>query len=209
MKRAIALLLILLLPFAHAEAALTMGVYEQDADDQNGPEPIEWLVLDERDGMKLLISRYGLDAMAFHDTLRDVTWADSSLREWLNGTFLDAAFTDDERAAIVEVALDNPSNPEHGTQGGGETTDRIFLLSSAEAAQYFPGDADRLVEATPAAVAHGAIVVEGRCMWWLRTMGANPQDAAIVMPGGGQASCGLSVRQPLACVRPAMWVRGE
>lgn len=210
MKRAIALILmLLLLSAALAEEVVTMGVYEQDADPANGLEPIEWLVLDERDGQRLLIARYGLDAMAFHAIAQDVTWRDSDLRAWLNGTFLETAFTDAERAAIAETRLDNARNPEHGTDSGSATVDRVFLLSSLEAGRYFPDDAKRLVRATPAAIAHGAIQIDGRCMWWLRTMGANPRDAAIVMPGGGQSYCGLNTGHQLACVRPAMWVDME
>ena len=38
------------------------GSYEQDNDESNGKEPIEWRVLDSKDGRKLLISRYALDS---------------------------------------------------------------------------------------------------------------------------------------------------
>ena len=44
---------------------VAFGRYEQDNDLTNGPEPIEWIVLDVVDGEKtkaLLLSKYGLDA---------------------------------------------------------------------------------------------------------------------------------------------------
>ena len=38
---------------------LMFGSYEQDGDEENGPEPIEWIVLDKDDeGNILVISRY-------------------------------------------------------------------------------------------------------------------------------------------------------
>lgn len=42
------------------------GFYEQDGDLNNGPEPIEWIVLSEtEDDMRLLLSKYCLDAMPY------------------------------------------------------------------------------------------------------------------------------------------------
>ena len=43
---------------------VTFGTYEQDGNASNGAEPIEWYVLDEKDGKKLLVSKYILDAQA-------------------------------------------------------------------------------------------------------------------------------------------------
>ena len=40
---------------------VTMGRYEQDGKKINGREDIEWVVLDEKDGKWLLVSRYALD----------------------------------------------------------------------------------------------------------------------------------------------------
>ena len=36
---------------------VTFGSYEQDDDFDNGPEPIEWMVLDHQDGRTLLLAR--------------------------------------------------------------------------------------------------------------------------------------------------------
>ena len=47
--------------FAAVGSVVTFGRYEQDNDLSNGPEPIEWTVLDVRDGKSLLISRFGLE----------------------------------------------------------------------------------------------------------------------------------------------------
>ena len=44
---------------------LAFGHYEQDNNPDNGPEPIEWIVLDVQDGKALLLSRYGLVRFCF------------------------------------------------------------------------------------------------------------------------------------------------
>ena len=45
---------------------VTFGQYEQDNNTGNGPEEIEWIVLDVQDGKSLLLSRYGLDAKPYN-----------------------------------------------------------------------------------------------------------------------------------------------
>lgn len=77
------------------------GSYEQDGDAANGKEPIEWLVL-ARDGDKaLLLSKYALDHQSFMPFYEPVTepftWESCSLRQWLNSTFLNAAFSAEEQ----------------------------------------------------------------------------------------------------------------
>ena len=68
------------------------GSYEQDNVLSNGAEPIEWIVLDKQGNKVLLLSRCGLDAIPFHKRLTSVTWAECSLRDWLNTTFFNTAF---------------------------------------------------------------------------------------------------------------------
>ena len=73
-------LLLAALPCAAVAEALeagdvvTFGCYEQDDDASNGPEPIEWLVLDADGETATLISRYGLDAKPYNDAYTAVTW---------------------------------------------------------------------------------------------------------------------------------------
>ena len=55
---------------------VTFGSYEQDNNSENGSEPIEWLMLEQKDGKALLVSRYGLDALPFHDSDGDAAWVD-------------------------------------------------------------------------------------------------------------------------------------
>ena len=107
------------LPFADGIKVgdiVTFGSYEQDGRLSNGSEPIEWDVLDEKDGRYLLISHYVLDVQQFDDGRTDtslradedesstfVTWETCSLRKWLNNEFYNTAFSATEQQYIVKV----------------------------------------------------------------------------------------------------------
>ena len=137
----VALLLALLLCCASGAQAeepenglvMMFGGYEQDNQPDNGAEPIEWMVLAQSEGKALLVSRYALDCQPYNAGKADVSWSESSLREWLNGEFLHAAFTDGERSAIVKTAMGNreEANGEWATNAGDEPQDSVFLLSYA------------------------------------------------------------------------------
>ena len=59
---------------------VTFGRYEQDGDKENGPEEIEWVLLDVQDGKALLLSKYGLEAKPYNTEYTDVTWETCTLR---------------------------------------------------------------------------------------------------------------------------------
>ena len=113
------------------------GHYEQDNDLTNGPEPIEWIVLDVKDGKAMLLSKYILDAKPFNEKLNDHVWGTSSIRKWLNDEFMNDAFTDDEQAAIIVTKVDNRTfQNENWYNGADDTLDLVFLLSYFEATKY-------------------------------------------------------------------------
>ena len=103
------------------DTKVLLGTYEQDGDTKNGKEPIEWLVVDRsEDGRAYyLISRYILDWRSF-DTRSSFTgmWADCELRTWLNGSFMESAFSAEERDAIRETTLEDTN-----------TKDSVFLMA--------------------------------------------------------------------------------
>ena len=146
----------------------TFGRYEQDNDLDNGPEPIEWKIL-EKDGTKLLaISLYGLDSQRYHDEWAIVTWETCRLRQWLNQTFYAAAFNPVEQTMILtsDVYSLSPSRsyPSRTVQ------DKIFLLDYDGAYRYFKSEKARTCYATAYAAANGS-TVQGQshyCWWWLR-----------------------------------------
>ena len=95
---------------------VVFGHYEQDNSADNGNEEIEWVVLEVRDEKALLISKYILDAMPYekNGTSAITDWVHCSLREWLNGDFLNTAFTTEEQAAILTTNVDNSSGQSAG-----------------------------------------------------------------------------------------------
>ena len=185
------------------------GQFEQDNNLENGKEPIEWrvLALDRNGEQAFLISRYALTARCYHNGETYPTWANSNIRGWLNGQFLWDAFTEKEQSAIVRSKLSNSAY--EGIDGGKDTLDRIFLISREEAANYFTGSADRLVEPTEYARAMGAGVADenGCCWWWLRTPGTYMYDAGLVYAVGGIDHTGGNVKNSTIAVRPALWVK--
>jgi len=124
-------------PYTKDGEYVIFGHYEQDGDESNGPEPIEWEVLDEDDGGLLLISRYILDVIPYNIENADVTWETCSIRQWLNDDFYYDAFNADEQAGIVKMKLSNPNNKCWGTRGGKATEDHVFFLSAEEIHEYF------------------------------------------------------------------------
>ncbi|MBR1650601.1 MAG: hypothetical protein IJ691_05485 [Lachnospiraceae bacterium] len=116
-------------------------MYEQDGDESNGPEPIEWAILDENKDGTLLINRYILDYVPYHDTSDNkVTWETCSLREWLNNDFYNTAFDDEMKLKINTVTLANEDNQRDGAPGGNDTSDMIFCLSLSEIIKYYTFD---------------------------------------------------------------------
>ena len=88
---------------------IEIGTFEQDGNTANGTEPIEWQVIAEKDGKKLLLSRYILmsleNKMEFPGDGVKYSWKECGIRTYLNGEFYESAFDDEERAQIVETEI--------------------------------------------------------------------------------------------------------
>ncbi len=187
------------------------GQYEQDDNPHDGKEYIEWVILEKRNGKTLVISRYGLDCK-WYNPQEDITWEDSYIRSWLNGTFYDGAFSEEEKGKIVLANIRPEKNPVHDTKPGNATRDRIFLLSQGEANQYFSTVLERQCFPTKFAMAHGTYCYDnygGTCGWWLRSPGLNQCSAAIVNEYGWASNDGIGVEYGWAAVRPALWINLE
>ena len=193
------------------------GTYEQDNDTSNGAENIEWQVLTKENNKVLVISKYALDCQEYNTSYTDVTWESCTFRTWLNGTFLNSAFSSLEQAAIAKTTVTAANNPEYDTDPGNATTDKVFLLSVDEAEKYFSSDSARKCEPTAYAVANGAYESDsGNCWWWLRSPGSYQNRAARVRSGGsvdyygtGVGSVtflGFFVGNGSGAVRPALWI---
>ena len=185
---------------------VSFGSYPQAADDSS-PSPVEWMVLNKEDGKLLLLSINALDCLRFHSSLYPF-WADSEMRQWLNNSFLNAAFTADEQRLIQVSALTTPGYSSNlGLyMGGPDTEDRVFLLSKEEVAEYFPEESDRVCLPSAYALSAGARTDEnGCCFWWTRSPGNHHGKISAVRSDGRLNPDGQVSRSDI-CVRPAIWV---
>lgn len=175
-------------------------------------------MLDEKASHRLLLSKYALTASAFSDE-NSCAWGSSLVRGWLNGTFLETAFSDDQRNAIQQTGVANPKNEEYGTSGGVATIDYVFLLSIDEAEQYFENEGERLCLPTQAALNDGVRIRKdtGCCSWLLRSPGMSQGKGNGVTEGETAFSAyvgndgfvypsGYPVTLADSGIRPALWV---
>ncbi len=185
---------------------VAFGSYPQSSDT---PEPIVWRVLDITDGKAMMISENLLDCKKYHEVSENVTWETCTLRRWLNGEFMNRAFSADERNKLSRVKIPNPDNASYGTKGGNPTEDYVFCLSIDEANKYFGGDEDRKAKPTAVARKNGCYVssVFGTGWWWLRSPGVNSSRAANVDSDGGIGGLGSSVHNDDFGVLPVVLAR--
>lgn len=185
------------------------GSYEQDNNTSNGKEDIEWIVLAREDDQILVISRYALDCQKYNTSSQfdGGTWEKCSLRKWLNGTFLDNAFSLEERVKISTVIINADKNPNYDTNPGNATTDQVFLLSITEANKFFSSDSVRECQGTDYCYAKGASKFSyGNCWWLLRSPGYDSSHAAYVNDFGCVLNYGYFITYDYFAVRPAMWI---
>lgn len=116
---------------------VTFGSYPQSSTSADKLEPIEWIVLerDSKNNRALLLSKYILDNVSFNSEHKECKWKDSELRQWMNQTFYDKAFNENEKNQIVE-----DSHISDGFSDDKEVdtvTDKVFILSETEVKKYF------------------------------------------------------------------------
>ena len=207
------------------------GTYQQSSDANGGYniDPIKWRVLENAEGQLFLLSDQNLDVFQYHTDRVNVTWKTSTMRSWLNGygasentggdsgidytsdNFISAAFSEKEQAAIAETIVVNDDNG--SIEDGNDTTDKIFLLSIAEAnnSSYF-ADNDSRISTNTAYVADGGKIdgnmygVGTADYWWLRSPGEETNCAAIVGSDGVVYSHGPNVDNAGRAVRPAFYL---
>ncbi len=187
----------------------------------------EWRVLDINNDTALIITEYIIEQRPYHDAYKDITWADCSLRKYLNGEFYDK-FSAADRSRIIPVINRNPDNQWYGSKGGADTRDNIFLLSLEEVTcQYFGDSSSKLYnpkknqrywfERKDENNSKRITRLEGEewCnWWWLRTPGrVNIKtvyihgDGNIGIQGNNILKGNIADGKCLGGVRPALWLK--
>ncbi|MBR1598678.1 MAG: fibronectin type III domain-containing protein [Lachnospiraceae bacterium] len=200
------------------------GKYNQNATFDN-KQPIEWRVLSvDGDDAFLLADRiigykkYNVADMTV-ENWSTVNWDKCTLRKWLNDeedsdSFIKTAFSAEEIQAIKETTVVNKDNPVTGTDGGNDTTDKIYLLSVDEAAAGSYGFGGNISEYNKARIAMTTDYADindrmsgsdtGRWSWWLRTVGRESDDTANIL--GGSIYANGSYSGEYYGVRPVLHV---
>lgn len=177
-------------------------------------EPIKWRVLSVKGNEAFVVADKALDCQPYNETYEDVTWETCTLRQWLNSTFLDAAFDAEEQSAIKTTTVVNEDNGS-GTSGGNNTSDKIFLLSLYEMEEKYGfsryGDCSetKQCKASAYAVENHCLTASsdgyvGNCSWWLRTPGGYSDQAIHISCLGWTWYYGINVDYDSIGVRPAL-----
>ncbi len=188
-----------------------------------------WRVLDIQNNTALVITDEIIEHRSYHDAYIDITWADCSLRKYLNGEFYEK-FNAADRSRIIPVLNKNLDNQWYGSKGGIDTQDSIFLLSLEEVCKYF-GDSlsklqnpgknqrywfERKDENNSKRIAR-VLGKEVAWWWWLRSPGRlNVKavyifgtDGNIGIQGNNILKGNISDGKCTGGVRPALWLKSE
>ena len=199
-------------------STVIMGQFEQDGDESNGTESIKWTVLDVQDGEALLICNNVLCYREFSED-GNSSWENSSIREWLNNEFYNSAFSDEEKKYILEKEEESIESDDFfydrdwASLTSHYSLDKVTLLSSKQAAQYFPDNLSLDAERTEAAYEQVNQVENVETYGWLlRSLYMRGNNAACSTAyyrwGNTYTVNALTVSQRAKCgIRPAMWIK--
>jgi len=182
----------------------------------------EWRVLDIKNNAALIITENVIERRTYHDVYKDITWADCSLRKYLNDDFY-GKFNAANKSRIVPVRNKNLNNQWYDSKGGEDTQDCIFLLSIEEVACKYFGDSSAILlnsgkqkykywfnkkdENNSKRLTNGS--------WWLRSPGRTNCVAAYIHglapnqldTSGGCVGVNGNNITSLGGVRPALWLK--
>jgi hypothetical protein len=151
-------------------------------------------------------------------------YADSEIRQWLNDTFYETAFTDLQRAIIRTTKVDNSvysTGYSSNSYACENTNDKLFLLSYRDvtnsdygfSSSYSTYDTARRMETTDYTRAAGVYMYTdssyyGNGSWWLRSPGYyNSSGARYVDDYGFAGNDFYRVNYADYGAVPALWIR--
>jgi len=189
----------------------------------------QWLILDIQDGKALIISKDVIENRAYNAVCEDITWENCALREYLNSSFLQKLTAGpkviEQQNAIAQTRIINNGNLWYNSNGGNDTTDKIFLLSLDEADKYFgdsgdyknkkrkyfkddkfsPDDNGNFI--TNIHDTERIACLNNENSWWLlRSPGNDNKTTAIVDFNGSICVDGANVSYNISSIRPALWL---
>lgn len=168
---------------------ITLGAWYGNGDPANPKSAIKWLILDvDAEGKRVFaISVDILQAMTYGDT--DV-WKNSDACEWLNGEFLNGAFTEEEQR-LLDNNLYRETEDEEDIVNA--FSSKLALMSQDEKAKYLTDL--KYIPATGA----------GTTEWWLRTA-AGEGKIMYIAENGQLATAGKDSKTNVIGIRPVAWM---
>ena len=152
--------------------------------------PLSWQVVDVVGKNLCLVCDTGVEFVPFSESGEPTSWERSSVKAWLESTFLAEAFNDDERAIITEVTCLDIEEVKRCLDDEG---------IACRAAPRLIGRGDPETDAS------------GRCEWWLRPL--IETEELLSAPRFGLSAIyqewierGCTTDKPYVAVRPALWV---
>jgi len=186
---------------------ITFGKYIQRSE-TNDADQIKWVVLSISENRALLISEKCLDCKPYNSMQTQDSWDSSSIRNWLNNSFLNSAFTLEEQNNILSTVVKNENTTETETSTERNIEDKIFLLSFEETNIYFKNDILMQAKSTQFAEEQGTYVgKDGNSIWWLRNADEELQYCGYVDDDnyGYEYIEDIDFNTPLG-IRPAFWL---
>lgn len=184
-----------------------------------------WLVLAKENSKVLIITESIIEENSYHKEYKHITWADCSLRKYLNNEFYNN-FDINDRNRIIPVVNKNHDNHWYGSNGGMDTRDLIFLLSIEEVVcKYFGDSSSNLLSPgknqrywfqrkDPNNIKRIAKYNGDGWWWWLRSPGRVNVKAVYIHGDGNVGVQGnnimkgnISETEYRGGVRPALWLK--
>lgn len=193
---------------------VTFGRYRQNSNVPH-PEPIEWIVLKNDGKTARLLSRHGLftdcynafnmyeDGIGNLHGCRRSTWEECTLRQRLNGEFLNMAFTTLEQSKLALMKVLPDANPKYPSDPGKATMDKVCIPSAREFERYKKIEA--VQSCLPTQLAEKTCErrkVGGNCDWWLRTPGEEDYMAVYSSWPSNPWGCYANIKR--LAVRPVI-----
>lgn len=159
-------------------------------------EPITWVVFSTNSESVYVMSANVLDSRPFNEGgyWTSKNWETCSLRVWLNSSFYNLAFSENEKSSILTTTISTPPHPNYTSIVTKDTTDKIFIPSLGEM-QSLSDNLSRAANLTDYSLKvamnckseplNGMYNTTSKAgVYWLRTMHRNTQEACVVFEGG-------------------------
>lgn len=139
---------------------------------------VSWRVLNVTGDDAFLLSEtpFALETLTGSEDFLEDSWKNSKIRKNLNKSIYKSVFNDSEKNIIKTTEVINKNNPFYGTSGGGDTKDKLFLLSLNDVVNISYGFPEQYNAATDFRI----LKTHDTKNWYLRSPGKTKSELAIV-----------------------------